>query len=127
MKVLVVDDDANMRKSMEMALTFAGHTVTLAQDGGIAIYLINREESLKEAYDFIITDCDMPWAEGDEVLRAALAKDPEAKVLVMSGQMGPETEKVLLEMGATAAFNKSEYMGPLSKFGLIPVKPILNQ
>ena len=63
MKVLVVDDDQEMRDMLCSFLTYRGYSVKIAQDGikGLA-------ELEKDLYDLLITDIYMPGMGGLELL-----------------------------------------------------------
>jgi two-component system response regulator HydG len=79
-RVLIVDDEPNMRRSTAMILRQAGHPTEEAEDGAVAI---QRMES--ESFSVVLTDLRMPNRGGLEVLRAAVTNDPEIQVIVMTG------------------------------------------
>jgi two-component system response regulator HydG len=79
-RVLIVDDEPNMRRSTAMILRQAGHPTEEAEDGAVAI---QRMES--ETFSVVLTDLRMPNRGGIEVLRAAVTSDPEIQVIVMTG------------------------------------------
>src|SRR4051812_18040428 len=70
--ILVVDDDADIRESMEMALGMHGHAVATAADGQQAIQLL-RGSSVDPC--IILLDLMMPGMDGFE-LHAHLQADP---------------------------------------------------
>ena len=70
--VLVVDDDADIRESLETVLGIHGHPVATAADGSEAIELLRRERSRP---CLILLDLMMPGMNGFE-LRAELDADP---------------------------------------------------
>src|SRR6185436_10328996 len=79
-RILVIDDDALMRKLVDKVLTATGHEVFQAGNG---------KEGLKQhradPVDLIITDIFMPEMEGLEFIRTLLKKNPEVPVIAMSG------------------------------------------
>src|SRR6266849_5060960 len=68
-KVLVVDDEANLRKVLATMLRRTGYDVTVAADGeqGLA-------EFLKSGADIVVTDLVMPKMGGMELLQSVIAK-----------------------------------------------------
>ncbi len=90
-RILVVDDDENVREVLADLLLLEGHEVFLADDGEKAIHLFQEKKP-----DLIITDLGMPGISGWEVSRQAKAMQPEIKVIVISG-WGATLEKDQLE------------------------------
>lgn len=78
--VLVVDDNAALRHSMQRALEGAGYRVRLAANGkeALAVQAQNRA-------DVLITDIFMPEADGFETIRHFRAAFPATRILAMSG------------------------------------------
>jgi two-component system cell cycle response regulator len=64
MRLLVVDDDALLRRSLNLQLTRAGYEVHEAEDGQAAWDMIERE-----GYNFVVTDWNMPGVNGPELVR----------------------------------------------------------
>jgi len=67
-KILVVDDNPNMRELLDMHLRAAGYEVQVAEDGIAAGYLV-----LRSPPDLIITDVQMPHMDGFEFVAALRA------------------------------------------------------
>lgn len=65
--ILIVDDSPTMRRSIEMSLTLAGHTVVTAEDGQAALDLLNG--GLRP--DLLLTDIMMPRLDGLGLIKAA--------------------------------------------------------
>lgn len=79
-RVLVIDDDSQVRMLIRRMLERAGYLVTDAPDGEIGIELHRAEPA-----DLIITDLLMPGKEGIETI-VELRKDfPDVKIIVISG------------------------------------------
>ncbi|MCC0178304.1 response regulator [Waterburya agarophytonicola K14] len=78
-KILVVDDEKNIRRTVTMALESLDYFVHTALDGKDAMFQLTGEE-----YDLIITDLKMPKMNGLEVLQQAIAKYPDIKVILIS-------------------------------------------
>ncbi|NQT15134.1 MAG: response regulator [Planctomycetes bacterium] len=79
-RILYIDDDERVRKSMEAILQAKGHEVDTAEDGPSGL-----SEFRKGDYDLVITDLGMPGMDGSEVVRAIKAMDPTFPVALISG------------------------------------------
>jgi CheY-like chemotaxis protein len=91
LKILVVDDDENIREVLSDLLLLEGYEILLAEDGEQALLIF--EEILP---DVVITDLGMPGISGWEVARRIKSKDPSKKVIVISG-WGATLQKDQLE------------------------------
>ena len=80
-RVLVVDDDADVREYAVSVLEEFGYRVLAAADGESALDILDRERDV----DLLFTDVVMPGLNGFEVARLATAHRPELKVLFASG------------------------------------------
>ena len=79
-RVLVVDDDADMRLTLKLALELAGYGVEVAANGREA--LARQRSSPAEV---LITDIFMPDADGFEAIDAFRKEFPATKIVVVSG------------------------------------------
>ncbi len=73
-KVLVVDDDKNLRALCSEVLSIAGYKVDTANDGMDGLDMINRNE-----YDLVLTDINMPRLDGNSLFETACSKYPALK------------------------------------------------
>jgi signal transduction histidine kinase len=79
-RALVADDEPSVRATVRRLLEKRGVTVVVAADG------LEAEAQLRaERFQLVITDVEMPGANGFEVLAVARATQPGASVVVMSG------------------------------------------
>ncbi len=78
--ILLIDDEAPLRKMLRILLERNGFQVLEATDGrhGVALYKAHRP-------DLTITDLIMPEKEGLEVIRELKALDPDIKIIAVSG------------------------------------------
>ena len=67
-KILAVDDSKSMRQMVTMSLTSAGHDVTEAEDGAIALDIAKQQQ-----FDVVVTDINMPNMNGIELIAALRA------------------------------------------------------
>ncbi|MEQ1857831.1 MAG: sigma-54 dependent transcriptional regulator [Longimicrobiales bacterium] len=79
MKVLIIDDDAGLRKSLSLILTDAGYEVVQAEDGELGLAVAAQERP-----EIILCDVRMPKLGGLEFLAAYGEQQGEALVLVMT-------------------------------------------
>lgn len=84
--LLIVDDDADMRLSLKLALEMAGYSTELAANGREALAI----QRVRPA-DVLITDIFMPESDGFEVIDAVRRGFPQTKIVVISG--GPKLAK----------------------------------
>ena len=96
-RVLVVDDNADLRDYMRRILSQAGHEVTVAVDGQAALEAVRAKLP-----DLIVSDVMMPRLDGFGLLRE-LRGDPdlrETPVLLLSARAGEEARVGGIESGA---------------------------
>jgi EAL domain-containing protein (putative c-di-GMP-specific phosphodiesterase class I)/CheY-like chemotaxis protein len=80
--VLLVDDDAAIRRALRRALEHDGYRVLDAADGAEALRLIGARPG---AIDLVLTDVVMPELSGPSLAAALAECAPEARVVLMSG------------------------------------------
>jgi CheY-like chemotaxis protein len=85
--VLVVDDEAPLRRLLQEALTVHGYQVTLAENGLQALEHFQRPINGQSPFDLVLLDLSMPVMRGEDCLRQILSLAPQQKVLLMSGQL----------------------------------------
>jgi len=103
-KILVVDDEFQMRRLLRLALERHGHTVDEAADGSEALRRFAERQP-----DLVITDLVMPEKEGIETIQALRRKCPAIPIIAISGggRVGPENYLSMAgQMGANRSFAK---------------------
>lgn len=103
-RVLIVDDDAQIRKLFRMALEGAGYEVCEAGDGVAAL-----ERFADLGPDLVITDVMMPEKDGLETIMEIRKGAPRARILAVSGggQLNVLTCLVMAKnLGADAVLSK---------------------
>jgi two-component system OmpR family response regulator len=94
MKILVVDDDPNLRGLVGLALERSGFTVVTAADGQVALM-----QAAREAPDLIVLDQGLPEVDGLEVCRRIRARS-EVPIIFLTAR-DDELDRILgLELGA---------------------------
>jgi signal transduction histidine kinase len=79
-KVLLVDDDDQIRRLTERMLRVAGYHVVAASCGADALAAARRE-----SFDILLTDMVMPGMSGRDLARDLMAEHPQMRVVYMSG------------------------------------------
>ncbi len=92
-RILVVDDDPQLRKMVALILTQAGHVAIEAPNGRKAV-----EEHRRDAVQLVITDIVMPEQEGIETIEALRQGWPELPIIAISG--GLANSKIYLALAA---------------------------
>ena len=94
-KILVVDDEVNLRHMLQVVLGKQGYVVDVASDGEEALSM-----SLASSYDFILCDIRMPVIDGPEFLRRSLASGISSTIVMMSAYGTVDTAIECMKMGA---------------------------
>ena len=99
--ILVVDDDPNMRVSLELILEDEGYDIIGADDGAGAIQLARETR-----FPLIFMDIRMPGANGVEAWKEIKKLNPGAVVVMMTGFSGEDLVEAALHEGAYAVIYK---------------------
>ena len=94
-RLLVIDDEENMRHMLSAMLRKSGYEVDTAADGREGLQIID-----KHRYDFILCDIKMPKMDGMAFLKAARVKDTNATVIMMSAYGSIDTAVEAMKLGA---------------------------
>lgn len=108
-RILVIEDEAKMRKLLSVDLELEGFTVLQAKDGVEGLEMAKREKP-----DLIVLDVMMPKMNGYEVCRTLRKEACQIPIMILTAK-GQESEKVVgLELGAddyvTKPFGSLELM-----------------
>ncbi len=79
-KILLVDDDCQVRAMLKLTLEREGHQVVEAENGVEAV-----AKYQPDAIDLVITDIVMPEKEGIETIMELRSMDPLVKIIAISG------------------------------------------
>ncbi len=96
-KVLIVDDSDFMRMMLKDILTKAGHTVVEADNGKLALKVLEKEK-----VDLCILDIMMPEMNGIDALKQILANIQDLPVIMLSALCSENIVKEALRIGARA-------------------------
>ena len=108
MRVLVVEDDKNLREQLSGALVDAGYTVDTADNGEDGQFLGETEP-----YDLAILDLGLPKVDGLSVLKAWRKEGRSMPVLILSARDRWSEKVEGLDLGANDYVTKPFHMGEL--------------
>lgn len=142
-RILVVDDDTDIRELLEFDLSQSGYDVDTAKDGSEGL-----SKALAENYDIILLDVMMPKMNGFEVCQNIRVHKPNVPILLLTakGTIGDKTEgfnsgaddyivkpfdvqevllrvRVLLRRNASSDARKNETVKEILKVGDIEIFP----
>ncbi len=96
-RILIVDDEADLRDLLQDDLEANGYETAVAIDGRAALTRLEREQ---EIIDLVLTDVRMPGVKGDELLQWMRLSRPEAPVIVMTAFGSVEQAVEMVKAGA---------------------------
>ncbi|WP_317897830.1 sigma-54-dependent transcriptional regulator [Aurantibacillus circumpalustris] len=94
-KILVIDDEKAIRRSIKEILEFEKHTIDEAEDGQTGLNM-----ALKNNYDIILSDIKMPKLDGTELLQKLIENGMSSSIIMMSGHGTIETAVDAVKKGA---------------------------
>lgn len=92
-RILVIDDDAQVRQVLEGFLTHDGHLVSSATNGKEARTLLHNQP-----FDLVLTDIVMPEQDGFEVIMHLLSQPERPRIVAISGGSPALSQQMLLTM-----------------------------
>jgi DNA-binding NtrC family response regulator len=95
-KILVIDDEPNVRTLLDVLLRLQGYDVVLAENGRKGLEFYSREHP-----DVIILDLKMPELDGVTVLKQIRNVDLTQPVIILTGDSTPETERQVRALGVS--------------------------
>jgi two-component system, chemotaxis family, chemotaxis protein CheY len=106
--VLIVEDDPTMRRLYHFLLTQGGYTIYEAEDGIEAL-----EQIAQHPCNLVITDMNMPFMDGLELIRVIRRDYPSIYVILITAFGATEIERKALEIGADEYISKPFYFEDL--------------
>lgn len=105
-RALIVDDSATVRRLINKVVSSSVFNieVTEASDGQNAL-----DHCQTGKFEVIVLDCNMPGLNGLETLERLIERDPEVKVIMMSGERNEQRRQRALDLGAIAFLYKPFY------------------
>lgn len=118
-RILVVDDEENIRKSLKMILEYEGYQFLEAADGDEALHLVDETVGL----DLILLDIKMPGRDGLEVLAEIKKRPYSPEVIMISGQGTIQSAVEATKLGAFEFLEKPLHRDRV----LLSIRNALNQ
>src|SRR5690349_20926765 len=94
-KVLVVDDEANLRKVLSATLRREGYDVAVASDGEQALEVFDEG-----GVDVVVSDLVMPRLGGFELMKRVLERSPEVPVILITAHGTVDSAVTAIKAGA---------------------------
>jgi CheY-like chemotaxis protein len=108
-KILVIDDQPNVRALLEMLLRPQGFDVIFAENGWKGLQLYRQEHP-----DVILLDLNMPGLDGVTVLKQIRSVDLKQPVIVLTGDSTYETDRQVRALGVSGFILKGSSLHLLS-------------
>lgn len=108
LRVLVVDDDNDLRRAIREVFLMRGFAVNTARDGSAAVKLAHRER-----YDVVVSDIRLPGMDGIEVTRQLKRLRDAPRVVLLTAYPEWNVYDLAREAGAEHVINKPVGMGRL--------------
>jgi DNA-binding response OmpR family regulator len=109
MRILVVEDEADLALAVATGLRREGYAVDVAGDGAAAL-----DRATLTPYDLVCLDLNLPDADGLEVCRELLRPDPRPRVLMLTARGSVEDRITGLDAGADDYLVKPFSLGELA-------------
>jgi CheY-like chemotaxis protein len=111
-RILVVDDDSDMRMGLMWTMQDLDHEVFLHESGQSVLELFKVGY-----YDLVITDQDMPGMQGHELVEKLRELEPGLKIILQSGGNEPKNHQadVFRDKGSGVPFLKGLVTGLLAQ------------
>jgi two-component system chemotaxis response regulator CheY len=117
-RVLVIDDEPDVRKSVRLILSKAGYDVIEAEDGEVGIQTVKSGEN-PLTLNAIICDLNMPKMSGMEAIPYFRSQFPSCPVIVLTGAGTVDRATTLFKQGVmeflTKPIDKDKLLGAVKK------------
>ena len=94
-KILIIDDEKNIREGLATALEMDGYNTVVAENGEKGLECVNKGD-----IDLVITDLRMPGISGEEVLQKITSEIPGLPVIVLTGHGSIDSAVSAMHSGA---------------------------
>ena len=118
-KILIVDDEKNIRVGLGKSLEMEGYEIYLAENGNEAM-----KEMLRTSIDLVVTDLRMPGMSGEELLKKLTNAYPTVPVIILTGHGTVENAVDAMRNGAFDFLTKPVN---LDRLGLLAKRALSNR
>ena len=101
--ILVADDESSVAESLSLVLRPRGHRIEAVSDGLLAFTRLTENPG---KFDLLIADNTMPGLTGSELIRKLRAVNFSGKIMVLSGHLTPELERIYRDLGVDEIVHK---------------------
>ena len=115
LRVVVIDDIADIRRLIALLLTDAGHQVVAQASNGRS----GVDVALSHAPDLVIMDWHMPEMDGVEATRRIREQSPGMAVIAFSSASDPSIRTAFMDAGAVAYHDKGDVAGLVASIARI--------
>ena len=116
-KIMIVDDEPDVRNMLESVLRSEGHQVLPVGDGLEAMKILRGLEEV----DIMVTDLHMVPVDGLEIIETGHAERPGMDIIVLSAFINDDTFQKLVELGVSGFVDKPFTLEDL----FVPIREIL--
>ena len=95
LRILVVDDDTNVRKALAVSLETDGHTTVAVSNGPDAL-----AEASRQHFDVAFVDLRLKTASGLDLIPALLARSPWLQIVIITAHDSPSLREECMNAGA---------------------------
>jgi DNA-binding NtrC family response regulator len=110
LEVLVIEDEPDLQELLAEHLRARGLRVATASDGAAAVAVLQRNPGL---YSMVVTDLQLPGADGFAVLNAARAANPSVYVVIITGYASLDAAIQAVRLGAYDFLTKPFSLGQI--------------
>ncbi len=108
-KILIVDDEKNIREGLRKSIELDGYEAITAEDGIMGMKILQSED-----IDLVITDLKMPNMSGEDFLKKIIQKDNDMPVIILTGHGTIENAVETMRLGAYDFLEKPPHLKRLS-------------
>lgn len=109
MKILLIEDDSELRRNIRQYLSLEGHLVEAAQD-----FPAGLQKTKDYDYDCLLVDITLPGGSGIDLVRSIKKSHPETGVIIISAKNSVDDKIIGLELGADDYMAKPFHLSELN-------------
>jgi CheY-like chemotaxis protein len=113
-RILLAEDGIDNQRLICMLLKKAGATVHVADDGQIALEMLDKANALNEPYDLLLTDMQMPVLDGYMLARTLRSRGVKLPIIALTAHALADDRQKCLDAGCDEYLSK-----PIEKHALL--------